>query len=94
MKNQLAILLLILILSPVAMSNSLCLMRSSMQRGEDRTSSYIGHKVHEYGHRLNAGLKDATNGKVRLDPIYGDKRWSSDVDRKRAEFHKKEAAKK
>lgn len=53
--------------------------------------SIAQHYVHEQGHRFNATLKDLTDHKVRLDAIpvcnRGDRQWSSDVDRARAEYH-------
>lgn len=62
------------------------------------------HKVHEYGHRVNAVLKDISSHKVHLDwmPKVGNDfgknpnkpNWNSNLDRQRAEYHRIEAGKK
>jgi len=60
------------------------------------TRTVIQHQVHEFGHNVNAHLKDDL-GINALDkiPFYGrDKSWSSDIDRQRSEYHRREAEKK
>ena len=54
------------------------------------------HRVHEYGHDVNAYMKDHGYGSLDRMPVYGrsNTSWSSDLDRQRAMYHRNEAKKK
>ena len=71
-------------------------------RSKPDTSSLARHKVHEYGHTANAYLKDNTpfsldsynNIRNEVENRNLSSNFSSDVDRRRAEYHRREYNKK
>ena len=69
-------------------------------RGDYRTvrddRSAFQHRVHEFGHKVNADMKDHGIGSLDRIPVHGrsDTSWSSDLDRQRAMYHRNEAMKK
>eukprot|EP00483_Globobulimina_turgida_P000681 UN00681 len=63
------------------------------QHQDNRTVDY--HSRHATGHQVNAFIKDHTGGAANLDWVTRTgKNWSSDLDRQRQEYHKREYNKK
>ena len=69
-----------------------------MDRNTDNRS-YSSHKIHQWGHEVNGAWKDTTGkGAIESTPIYrycspgkNGRTWDSNVDWKRAEYHRKQA---
>ena len=72
-----------------------CADGGDYRRQRDDRSIFL-HRVHEFGHEVNASMKDRGFGSLDPIPVYGrsNTSWSSDLDRQRAMYHENEAKKK
>lgn len=62
-------------------------------RQKPDTRDSASHRVSQYGHAINSVVKDLT-GIHAQDHLTGRGfKWSSDVDRQRVEYHRREAEK-
>lgn len=66
-------------------------------KGDYRTKpddrSAFSHRVSQYGHQINSAVKDTTGIHVQDHITFRGFKWSSDVDKQRVEYHRREAEK-